>query len=451
VPETAADQLMKVFAVIDGTETMAHAYRRVLVGPARAAASAVDSGHAGGALAGWPFAVKEVFDVAQVPVSGGSRAFSDRVPERDATVVRRLRKAGAVLVGTQISHELTCGADEPPTRNPWDLEAYPGGSSAGAGVSVALGSARFALGTDAAGSVRIPAAMTGTTGFKPTAGRVSAAGVFRQATAPSIDTVGIVARDAGELHRVLAVIEGPDTDDPRTLWAQFKPLTALAVAKQGGFTLAVPGPRTLAALNAIHPLQPCIETAFASVLETYRQAGVRVETVEIPEMAGAVGAVVTLFSAELATAHRDCLPRLRGSYFPQIADMLESSLDMDPDELARAVAIRTALRRTVDHALESLGAAGLITPTTPRVAMKLAGFDPAQELGTLIPFTCPFNLTGHPALSLPSGFSTDGLPIGHQIVGRIGDDQGVLEIGALFQTLTDWHSRMPSLSTSRRQ
>jgi Asp-tRNA(Asn)/Glu-tRNA(Gln) amidotransferase A subunit family amidase len=451
VPETAADQLMKVFAVIDGTETMAHAYRRVLVDPARAAASAVDRGHAGGALAGWPFAVKEVFDVAQVPISGGSRAFSDRVAERDAAVVRRLRGAGAVLVGTQISHELTCGTDEPPTRNPWDLGAYPGGSSAGAGVSVALGSARFALGTDAAGSVRIPAAMTGTTGFKPTAGRVSAAGVFRQATAPSIDTVGIVARDVVELHRVLAVIEGADADDPRTLWAQFAPLGTLAGVNPRGLTLAVLGPHTLAALGAIHPVQPCIETAFATVLETYRQAGARVEMVEIPEMAGAVGAVVTLFSAELATAHRDCLPRLKGRYFPRIAEMLQSSLDPEPEKLAQAVAVRSALRRAVDHALGSAGAAALITPTTPRVAMKLADFDPVQELGTLIPFTCPFNLTGHPALSLPSGFSADGLPIGHQIVGRIGDDQGVLEIGALFQASSDWHSRKPFLAARSGQ
>lgn len=142
--ETAESQLTRTLDAIARTESKVHAYRHLLTREARLAAATADTDPAASPINGWPFAVKEVFDVAGVETSGGSQAFNDRIPSADATVVGRLRSAGGVLVGTQIAHELTCGFDQPPTRNPWNLNCYPGGSSAGAGVSVAVGSARFA-------------------------------------------------------------------------------------------------------------------------------------------------------------------------------------------------------------------------------------------------------------------------------------------------------------------
>ena len=445
VPEQALDQVMAAFSAVDHWESSVHAFREIFVTDARAAAVAVDAQPGQTALSGSPFAVKEVFEVASGATSGGSPVYKDRKPTRDATVVRRLRDAGAVLVGTQISHELTCGADEPPTRNPWNRLCYPGGSSAGAGVSVATGMARFALGTDAAGSVRIPAAMTGTTGFKPSAGRISTAGVFRKASAPSIDNVGIIARSAEEVSEVLNIIAGPDPVDPRTMWADLAPLTDIPQNPRA-LTIATLGSKTVDHLNQVYALDPEISTAFDVVCDQYRANGAKIKEVELPELGDAIGAIVTLFTTELAVAHRDDLIAYRSGYFPAIAEMLESSLTPDPDALHSAISVRTALRRAVDALFEAQGIDFLITPTTPRVAMELEQFDPAEELGSLIPYTCGFNLTGHPALSLPSGFTHAGLPIGHQIVGPAGRDGQVLWLGQSFQSQTDWHLAKPTIA-----
>nr|WP_254445009.1 amidase [Ruegeria atlantica] len=434
---------MQVFAAADRTEANIHAYKHLLRQEARTAASEADQNAPTSPIHGWPFAVKEVFDVTGVPTSGGCPAFENRVPDRDATAVRRLRDAGAILIGTQVSHELTCGADEPPTRNPWNLACYPGGSSAGAGASVAVGSARFALGTDAAGSVRIPAAMTGTVGLKPSAWRVSAAGIFRKATAPSIDNVGIVARDVSDVRAVLQTIAGPDLDDPRTLWQMEDSAPVAKLTELQGCSLAVLGPKTIDLLNEVHELDPEIKSAFDNVCDVYQTLGACIVFVEIPELAEAIPTVVTLFSTELAAAHRASLRERSDAYFPSISDMLRANLNPDRGDLAAAIQTRTRLRRAIDTALHNVEAKFLLTPTTPRVAMKLATFIPAEELGSLIPYTCGFNLTGHPALSLPSGFSSEGLPIGHQIVGPFSRDNEVLDLGDLYQSQTHWHKARP--------
>ena len=197
-------------------------------------------------------------------------------PSHDATVVGRLRGAGAVLVGTHVSHELTCGLDQPPTRNPWALDSYPGGSSAGGGASVAVGSAAFALGTDAAGSVRIPAAMTGVVGFKPTAGLVSAHGVVRHATAPSIDNVGILARTVPEVSAVLEVIAGPDPADAATLWELTGGGAAASAEAPGGLAgrrLGILGDSTRAALDVRTPPEREVWSSFDAACDVLRHLG----------------------------------------------------------------------------------------------------------------------------------------------------------------------------------
>ena len=376
--------------------------------------------------------------------SGGCRAFADNVATSDATVVARLRDAGAVLVGTQVSHELTCGLDQPPTRNPWNIACYPGGSSAGAGVSVAVGSAEFALGTDAAGSVRIPAAMTGTTGLKPTAGLVSTAGVIRQATAPSIDNVGIIAGTAAEIAEVLRVVAGPDPLDPQTLQAAAAS-TPDAPTIINHTRFAVLGPATRSALDEVHAIDPDVDGAFDSACAMLREAGALISTIELPELPAAIGAVVTFFSAELAAAHRGVFEGKREYYHAGVAEMLRSSFDIPKERLENAVEVRQRLRTAVDDALAPSRAECLLTPTVPRVAMALSEFDPGEELGTLIPYTCGFNLTGHPAVSLPCGFSSGGLPIGLQMIGRRWKDFRLLALARAFQDRVDWHGRRPVL------
>lgn len=448
----ASARLEEALKHLHDWEPAVHAFVDLLEGEARQQAATADAATSHSPLYGQIFAVKEVFDVAGVATTGGCRALADNVPQQDAAVVQRLKQAGAIGIGTLVSHELTFGLDQPPTRNPWDLSCYPGGSSAGAGVAVAVGAARFALGTDAAGSVRIPAAMTGTVGLKPTYGLVSHAGVLRAATAPSIDHVGIIAREVSVVTDVLKVIAGPDPNDARTLHHLPSPSLnrAMGIGDLSDQTMAVLGPATVDALNKTFPLDAEIEAAFEAVLEVYRSAGAEIVTIELPGLAEAIDAVVTLFSVELAADHRLRLPAHENQYNPLVAGALRSAFDMPPEQVETAIRTRVALRQAIDDALQSSGAAFLLTPTTPRVAMPLDGFDPSVELGTLIPYTCGFNLAGHPALSLPSGFTKGGLPIGHQIVGPRFADAHVLSVGHVFQTKTQWHECRPALPTVRQ-
>ena len=446
MPNAATIQVRGALDEIERSEPHVKAFVHIREADAIQEAELADERHPKSSIHGHPFAVKEVIEVAGLATSGGCPALADHVSKSDATVVARLRDAGAILVGTQVSHELTCGLDEPPTRNPWNLARYPGGSSAGAGVSVALGSAKFALGTDAAGSVRIPAAMTATTGLKPTAGLVSSAGVLRQATAPSIDNVGIVARTATEVAEVLQIIAGPDPLDPGSL-QMVADLTRNASSIPSS-RFVVLGPKTRSALNEIYAIESDIVESFESACETFREAGAEFSIVELPDLASAIDAVVSFFSSELAAAHRNLFELKQSCYHPSVAEMLKSSFNVPRDQLEHAVIFRGNLRRAVDEALDRSGAEFLLTPTTPRVAMELAEFNPDSELGTLIPYTCGFNLTGHPAVSVPCGFSSDGLPIGLQIVGQRYRDARILAIAEAFQDRTDWHLRRPTLPRS---
>lgn len=439
--DTAKSQLAHALDVVADTESKVHAYRCLLEPEALSAAAGADTNPKSTPINGWPFAVKEVFDVAGVEITGGSQAFKDRIASADATVVGRLRSAGGVLVGTQIAHELTCGLDQPPTRNPWNLNCYPGGSSAGAGVSVAVGSARFALGTDAAGSVRIPAAMTGTTGLKPTWGLISRHGVMRQASAPSIDHVGIIARSATEIAQILTVIVGPDPWDEATL--QTRPIHP--EAPQYNNRVAVLGKATLEGMAKIYPLDPDINDAFSNACDVFRKAGAEIIEVELPTLPKAGEAIVTFFAAELACANAKTLAKRRADYNPSVAEMIETGLKIPAEQLMRAVRTRSQLRREIATALGSTAAHFLVTPTTPRPAMPLSQLVPSDELGTLVPFTCGFNLSGNPAISLPCGQTRNGLPIGLQIVGQHFADNALLDVAKQFQELTDWHSRRPNL------
>lgn len=414
----------RALARLRATEPLIHAYAHVDADGARAAAAAAPAGP----LQGAPFAVKEVIAVAGAPAECGCRALAGRVSSHDATVVRRLREAGAVLVGTHVTHELTVGLDEPATRNPWALERYPGGSSAGGGASVAVGSARFALGTDAAGSVRIPAAMTGVVGLKPTAGRVSHEGVVRLASAPSIDQVGILARSVADVALVLAAIG----DVPPAA-----PLADLSRAR-----VALLGPATRAALLAP---EPDVAAAFAAACEELARLGAELTEVELPSLALAPEAVTTFFAAELGEAHRELVAERPDDYHPGVRGTIEQGLATPPAQVAAAVRVRDAIKDELRAACGAVGADVLATPTTPRAAMPLATFDPAAELGTLIPFTCPFNLTGQPAVSVPCGFTGEGLPVGLQLVGRPHGEAELLRVAAAYEHATPWSERTPPL------
>lgn len=451
MPEPAVHRVEHALERLGATEALVHAYVHVDASGARAAAQAADAAESVGALHGLPFAVKEVIEVSGIPTSGGSQVLADHVPKQDATVVQRLRRAGAVLVGTQVSHELTCGLDQPPTRNPWDLRRYPGGSSAGGGVSVAVGSAHFALGTDAAGSVRIPGAMTGVVGLKPTAGYVSSHGVVRGATAPSIDHVGILARSVGDTADVLEVIAGPDPADAATLRATpaSSPAEGLSRLRASieGTRLAVLGEGTQSALDGLVAPEPDVVEVVHAAYRQLQDLGATLVPIELPTLVHSTEAIVTFFSTELAAAHRELLAQKQEDYHPAVGAMLTLALETPAEQIEHAVDTRTRLRHEVTQSFRAAEIEALVSPTTPRAAMPLDAFDPGEELGTLIPYTCPFNLTGQPAISVPCGFTSEGMPVGLQVVGPEFGESQILRVAAAYEQATGWHNRDPRIIT----
>ena len=444
--DSASAIVARTLAQIEKVDPTMRAFVHVLDPEARQVAAELDKNGCRGLLQGLTFGVKEVIDVAGVQTTGGCRNLGRRIPTRDATVVKRLKAAGSILVGTQVSHELTVGLDEPPTRNPWDLSRYPGGSSAGAGVSVITGCASFALGTDAAGSVRIPAAMTGTVGFKPTIGTVSKYGIMRQASAPSIDNVGIIATTVDLVSRVFDVIGGPDVADPQTLLRVSFPRDNQVTRSSNlrGVKIGVLGRRTMDSINEIYPLQEQVGRVFLEACDRLKCEGAVLIDVEVLNWADAVSTVSTIFSFELADAHRTLLPRNGENYHPSVLGMLQQALKLSPLEIAEAVASRTRTSLSLKEAMLTANVNAIVTPTTPRPAMVLQSFEPSRELKSLIPYTCVCNLTGNPALSVPIGLTDEGIPIGLQVVGRHLEDRWVLWLGGQIEK---WHSppRLPQL------
>ncbi len=209
--EVVASTLQRLQAV----EPLLHAFVCIRAEQALREAREQDRQPGGGPLRGIPVAVKDIFDLAGVPTRCGSELYADATPARqDATAVARLRAAGAIVVGKTTTHELACGVYTPPTRNPWDLERSPGGSSGGSGAAVAAGAAMGAIGSDTGGSIRIPASHCGVVGVKPTYGRVSRAGAL--ALSWSLDHVGPLARTVQDAALLLSVLAGPDSLDPTT-------------------------------------------------------------------------------------------------------------------------------------------------------------------------------------------------------------------------------------------
>ena len=409
---SAVELLEHVIGRIEDTEPHVHAYVSHDLDQARRDAAQADRTRPRGPLHGIPFGVKDVFAVAGGRTRCGSRALADHVTERDATVVAALRTAGAVFVGKHVTHELTCGVDEPPTRNPHAWNHYAGGSSVGSGVSVAAGSSLFALGTDAAGSVRIPASATGVVGFKPTHGLLSTEGIIRASTAPSIDHVGIIARTVEDVGLVLEGL-APGTVRPLGQAVQD---TRLGV-------LRVRGDRDT---------DPEVAALFDRALDRLAGLGARLVPVDIPELHDAPEVVATYFATELAEGNRLLFAQRQADYHPAVRQLITAGLRTPENARTAARELRTQITAAIANAFLREQLDALVSPTMSRPPPRLDDLNPATDLTRLVAHTCPFSLTGQPAISVPCGITAAGLPVGLQIAGRLHDETTVLNIAAAY-------------------
>ena len=401
------------------------------------------SGRPRSPLEGIPVALKDLIDVAGQPTTAGLREPWKIRAEQDAFVVTRLRAAGAVVLGKTNLHEAAMGAttDNPhhgKTRNPWQPECTPGGSSGGSAAAVAAGLCPAALGTDTMGSVRIPAAYCGLSGLKPTIGRIGVRGVTP--LCPALDVVGPLARDVTDLALLLDAMGGFDEADPFARPApdsharrapDAQSLAPLTERDPGEFTLAVLEPW------GADETEPAVAAAFARALGTLEKAGCRLTWHSVPGLERARRHGLILIEAEAARIHAGLLARHPESLGADVRSQLEYGAGVPENKLAAAREQREQLTIALERILA--GADAIVSPATPQAAFPFGGTVPANQAL----FAAPASLGGFPALSLPMGFDDRGLPLGLQLTGARWGEKRLLELGRVYQSLTDWHRRSP--------
>jgi aspartyl-tRNA(Asn)/glutamyl-tRNA(Gln) amidotransferase subunit A len=413
---------------------------------AKAAEAAVMSGGELGPLHGVPVGLKDLFCTRGVKTTGGSRILADWVPEEDATVVARLTAAGAIVLGKLNMHEFAYGPEGLNPHygtpwNPWDAAAHRicGGSSSGSAAAVAAGLCPGALGSDTGGSIRIPSALCALSGIKPTYGRVSRAGVLPLAW--SLDHVGPMCRTAADCALMLGAMAGYDPRDPSASVLPVPDYQAALTGQVKGLRVGLLRKFFLQSAGAAQ------REAVEQAARTLEGLGAAIQEVNLDAVEWAAGASYAVISAESYAYHEAWLKSRGGEYGADVRQRLLVGAFVTGAEYLKGQRLRALIRSEVDRALSRLDV--LLAPTTP-VAATLVGQDEVDIGGqqqpvrpALIRYTRPFNLTGHPAASIPCGFTSRGLPIGLQIIGRPFDEATVLRAADAYQRATDWHTRRP--------
>ncbi len=380
------------------------------------------------ALHGIPIALKDLIDTRGVRTTAGSALWADRIPEEDAAVVRRLEAAGAVLVGKcnmdEFAYNFTSETSHfGAIRNPWNVRCSPGGSSGGSAVAVASGMCFAALGSDTGGSIRLPAALCGITGLKPTYGRVSTEGVAPLSW--SLDHVGPMCRTARDVSAVLDII---GVGVPQTPAGKLRELR-----------LGIPRKHYFAQIH------PEVEKAVLDAARVLARLAAGAEKIELPvlpaseEWPDLPKPYATVISAEAYAFHRGMLAQQAGRYHATTRRNLEGGATIPAADYIDARRDLDLLRGQSERLFAEADV--LVTPTAPAPAFELG--KPASLV--FLRNCAPWNLYGLPSISLPCGFSSEGLPIGLQLTGRAGSDALLLTLASAYQTETEWHSRRPHL------
>lgn len=398
------------------------------IAAAHTADTEIRSGGWRGPLHGVPVAIKDCIATAGLLTTANSRSRAGWVPSEDAPSVSALRRAGAVVLAKVNLNELAWSIPaeddlHPPPRNPWSPSHYAMGSSSGSAVAVASGLCPAALGTDAGGSVRQPAANCGVVGLKPSHGLVDASGALGP---PTICEVGPITRSVEDAALVLSALTGgrfgqrvPRSADP-----------ARVGIPRRHIELAHPDPQIL--------------SAFADALDVMRQLGIEIVDVEVAGLADAAAANFIVLNAEAFTAHEDALRTKMGDFGRSARVYNLQGAFLSAADYNVALKVGAAVRKRVNETLSAVDF--LATPVVPVLTAEAARTSRAQPHtgGTAI-FTAPFNLTGHPALSIPAGMSSEGIPIGLQLIGRADGDADLLRLAQAYEHATPWHGMHPAM------
>lgn len=394
-----------------------------------------------GLLSGIPIAVKDLYETAGIRTTAGSLFFKDHIPDLDAFPVTKLRQAGAEIVGKTSTHEIALGVTNinphyGSPRNPWDLSRITGGSSGGSAAAVAAGMCMAALGSDTGGSIRIPASLCGVVGLKPTYGRVSLRGIFPLSW--NLDHAGPLARSVKDAALLLQVLAGYDPEDPSSADVPVDDyLQKIEIGVQGQ--------------KIAFAIGEYIETSDPEVLEAVREAarvfetlGAKVEEVEISWLREAALANGQVTQADGAAYHRTRLEEHPEIFGEDVRGRLEAGRDLPSGDYILARRKQVEIRRWCEVFFDQYDA--ILLPSTPIPALPFDGIgNSASQAPALTRFTAPFNLSGLPAISVPCGFTKEGLPIGLQIVSGPWQESKVLQAGYALESATDWHKQKPDL------
>jgi aspartyl-tRNA(Asn)/glutamyl-tRNA(Gln) amidotransferase subunit A len=407
---------------------------------ARSAEAEILRGHWRGPLHGIPLALKDLIDTAGIRTTAASALFKDRVPAEDAEVVRRLKDAGAVLLGKQNLHECAYGGSSMISyygelHNPWGPAYITGGSSGGSAAAVAAGLGYGAIGTDTAGSVREPAALCGVVGLKPTYGRVSARGVIP--LSPSLDHIGPIARTVSDAAVMLQAIAGYDAKDRNS--ANTPVGDYLATLRDGSKLVRIGVPRKF----FYEDLDPEVASAVEQALGILRTLASDLSEIEID-----VPTDRTLQTAEAYAYHAQFVSRSPELYQPETLRRIRKGEDISGEEVEQRRRELEKIRGEINRVFEDVDF--LVTPTTPVPAPTIAELKQNPDLlrpreMLLLRNTRPVNVWGLPAISVPCGFTGARLPIGLQIIGPLWREDRVLQLAYAYEQATAWHKRSPRL------
>lgn len=435
---------------IDAVEGAINAFITVMGDEARAAAKeadqAISRGDYRGPLHGIPVAVKDLFLTEGIRTTSGTTVMGDYVPTEDATAVARLKSAGAVLVGKTNMNEIALG----PTglnphygncNNPWNPGHMSGGSSGGSAAATAAGGCAAALGTDTGGSVRIPASLSGTVGFKPTYGRISLFGVTQLCW--SLDHVGIFTRTVEDCAVVLNAIAGYDQRDPTSLNSPVPDFSASLEEQGVSVRIGVPKEFVWDVLSG------AVKEKVLAAIDKLSSLDASVVEVKMPWLADCADMSTAIMGGEAIAAYGTLLKEHGSELDPVVKQRLSLGLDVSAPDYVRAQQARAVL---VQQTREVLDQVDLLAFPTCAIPAPRHGESEVDVGGTTIDvlsavtrLTRFSNLTGFPALSIPCGLSDDGLPIGLQLMGRPLEDHTVLKVANAYEQATEWHILWPKL------
>ena len=419
----ATDPSIHAFVAIDADNAMS---------AARAADVELQQGHDRGPMHGIPYALKDIIDVAGMPTTCHSKLRLNDVAEADAGVTARLRGAGAIMLGKLATYEFALGGPSfdlpfPPTRNPWNLAHIPGGSSSGSAAAVAAGFVRTAIGSCTAGSIRGPAAWCGTVGIKPTYGRVSKRGVFPLAW--SLDHCGPLSRSVEDAAISLQVIAGHDPLDPSSADVSVPDFRSGLDGGVAGLRLGVPR----AFFDNHSQLSADARAAIERTLALLRDHGASVEDVSLPDYALFHSCNRVIMNAEAYALHKPSLRKCWPDFGETTVRRFVAGISITASEYLDALRLRRRLIAEVNKVLERYD--GLVTAASLASAPR---FDTQAHAAAWPLQSSPFNLTGHPAMSVPVGLGADGLPLAVQVIGRAFDEATVLRVGRAIERLSGW-------------